>query len=83
MNDHFFNGDPFSIALWRIPVNDWSKLRVKVLPYSEALAARLPTEAVTKGTEAIASSTIDKITITSSEVTEVRLTAPLPAVQHP
>jgi len=32
--DHYYNGDPMSVALWRIPHKEWAKLRVKILPYT-------------------------------------------------
>ena len=36
--DHFYNADPISVPLWRIPAKDWSELRVKVMPVSADLA---------------------------------------------
>jgi hypothetical protein len=31
-SDNFYNGDPFAIALWRIPVAEWPTVRLQVLP---------------------------------------------------
>jgi len=36
--DHFYNADPIAVPLWRIVPQDWSKLRVKVMPVSAELA---------------------------------------------
>jgi hypothetical protein len=40
--DNFCNGDPFAIALWRIPVAEWPTVRLKVLPAKNAAAAAEP-----------------------------------------
>ena len=32
--DNFYNGNPVTFPLWRIPRADWAKLRLKILPYS-------------------------------------------------
>ncbi len=76
INDDFFNGDPFPVALWRIPVKDWPMIRVKILPYSEALAARLPPEALAKIAVAKAAATLDTVTVTPSEILEARFVQP-------
>jgi len=44
-DDNYYNGDPFDIALWRIPPDQRDGIRLKVLPYSDALLSRLPTQA--------------------------------------
>ncbi|MCX6877597.1 MAG: beta-galactosidase [Verrucomicrobia bacterium] len=36
--DNFSNGDPLSIALWRIPVAEWPTVQLKVLPAKPAAA---------------------------------------------
>jgi beta-galactosidase len=64
--DSFYNGDPMSVPLWRIPREDWSKLRLKILPYSDALEARLPESAKRKVAEAKAAKALDQVTVTAS-----------------
>ena len=71
LDDDFFNGDPFAVALWRIPPADWPKLRLKVLPYSAGLDGRLPDAAKQKVARAAAQSALDRITI--SAVDQFRL----------
>ena len=66
-DDNFFNGDPFAIGLWRIPASDWAALRLKILPYSDALAARLPEEARRKAADAKAASALDEVTASIAE----------------
>lgn len=44
-NDNYFNGDPFALGLWRIRREKWPDIRLKVLPYSNALMSRLPESA--------------------------------------
>ena len=67
LDDDFFHGDPFAVALWRIPPGDWSKLRLKVLPYSDALDGRLPEVAKQKVAQAKKDSALDRVTITPVE----------------
>jgi len=40
--DHFFNGDAFAFALWRIPASHWPDLRIRILPLTDGELARLP-----------------------------------------
>jgi hypothetical protein len=75
IDDDFFNGDPFAIALWRIPATDWADIRLKVLPYSEGLAARLPERARKEVGDAKAASTLDQVTVTASDQLEIPITA--------
>ena len=72
-DDNFYNGGPFPVPLWRIPVSDWPKIRLKVLPYSDGLLGRLPAQAQAQVTEAKAASTLDTITVTATEQQEWRL----------
>jgi beta-galactosidase len=72
VNDNFYNGDPFSIALWRIPFNDWSKIRLKVLPYSEALERRLPAAARANVSKAKVSYSLDQVTVEAETLVELR-----------
>ena len=74
-DDNFYNGDPMALALWRIPTSDRAKVRLKVLPFSEALLARLPESARQKAAEARASGSIDQVTGTSMELREIKLDA--------
>lgn len=60
--DNFSNGDPMHIPLWRIPHEDWPKLRLKLLPCSDALLPRLPEYARALATAAKASNSLDHIT---------------------
>jgi beta-galactosidase len=66
-DDNFYNGAAFQIALWRIPVSDWPKIRLKILPYSDGLMERLPKQAQANVNAAKAASTLSSITITVSE----------------
>ena len=75
-DDNFYNGDPFSIALWRIPADQWSTIRLKLLPYSEALDRRLPPEAVEAVAKAKASSSIDQVSAEVVEQLELAVSAP-------
>jgi len=65
IDDHFYNGDPMPVALWRLPVDQWSTLRLKILPYSDALDSRLPDMAKRKIAAAKAASTLDEVTVTA------------------
>ena len=42
IDDNFFNGDSFHLALWRIPAGEWGALRIKVLPISQKIWLRVP-----------------------------------------
>jgi len=67
--DDFYNGDPLRVPLWRLASEDFSKLRLKVLPYSEALDARLPELAKEHVAAAKGSDSLDKV---GFEITDVR-----------
>ena len=41
-DDNYFNGGEFDIALWRIPQDQWAGIRLKILPWSDALERKLP-----------------------------------------
>jgi beta-galactosidase len=73
-DDNFYNGDAFAIALWRIPEDQWPNIRLKVLPYSEGLNARLPAFAQQKVADAKAASALDQVKATTSDQREVRVT---------
>ena len=75
-DDNFYNGDPFSIVLWRIPATDWPNLRLKILPYSEGLFERLPQQARETINESKKTSTLDKITIVTKDQLELKITPP-------
>jgi hypothetical protein len=74
-DDNFYNGDPFAIALWRIPADQWPNLSLKILPYSDALNARLPQQAKDAVAAAKAASILDSVTVTTSEQVEADMTA--------
>ena len=69
--DNFYNGDPMPIPLWRIPADQWPNLRLKVLPYSDALLGRLPEQARDKVQKAKAAGTLNDVTI--STIDQVQL----------
>jgi hypothetical protein len=69
-DDNFYNGDPFAIALWRIPADQWPNLRLKVIPYSDALLARLPAQAKEAAAAAKAAGTLDQVTVTCADQLE-------------
>lgn len=71
--DDFYNGSPFALPLWRVPTIDWSKLTLKVLPYSDELAVRLPKTAREKATAAQAAGSLNAVTITSVEPLEASI----------
>ena len=77
LDDNFYNGDPFPIALWRTPPGDWANLRLKVLPYSDGLLGRLPEQVKATVSQAKGASTLDKITVTATEQQDWRL-SPMP-----
>jgi hypothetical protein len=74
-DDNFFNGDPFPIALWRIPAYKWPAIRLKVLPYSDALAARLPVQTKKAVAAAKAASLLDQMTLTTAEQLELPISS--------
>jgi hypothetical protein len=73
-DDNFFNGDPFAIALWRIPADQWPAIHLKILPYSDALEPRLPSQAQSMVAAAKAGSTLDRVTITTADQLEATVT---------
>ena len=75
-DDNFFNGDPLDIALWRIPADQWPNIRLKILPYSDALAQRLPPEATEVVAKAKASSTLDQPSAEIVEQQELAVSPP-------
>jgi hypothetical protein len=72
--DNYYNGDSFAIPLWRIPREEWSKLRLEILPFSEALMGRLPEQAKQKVAEAKAAGTLNKVSVTTTAQLEDQLT---------
>jgi hypothetical protein len=70
-DDNYCNGDPFAIGLWRIPAVQWPAIRLKILPYSEALASRLPDQARQQATTAKGDSSVNEVTVTASEQLEL------------
>ena len=42
VDDNYFNGNSFDLALWRIPTEERGSLRLKVLPMADKLLKRLP-----------------------------------------
>jgi len=70
-DDNFYNGDPFSIALWRIPADDWDKVQLKVLPYSDGLLKRLPPQALALVDQAKKDSTLDQVTVEAKDQLEI------------
>ena len=71
-NDHFYNGDPISVGLWRIPSEQWSKVRLKVLPYIDALRNILPEEAQRRVDQAKAETSLNLVTVSVKEEIEMR-----------
>lgn len=78
VDDNFFNGDAFPIALWRIPAGDRAKLQLKVLPYSEGLNDRLPAEARKKVEEAKSKAAIDQIAVSTTEQLDITISPAQP-----
>ncbi|MDQ2730310.1 MAG: beta-galactosidase [Armatimonadota bacterium] len=74
VDDDFYNGDPFSMALWRIPPTEWPTIQLKLLPFSDGLMGRLPAPAQAKVNEAKAAAAVDTVSITSAEQLEWRIT---------
>jgi len=72
-DDNFYNGDPFSIALWRIPAADWPNIHLKILPYSDGLFGRLPQQARDAVDQAKKDSTLDQITIVAKDQLELKI----------
>jgi hypothetical protein len=72
-DDNFYNGDPVSIALWRIPEADWPNLRLKILPYSDGLHDRLPQQAREIVDQAKKDSSLDQVTITATDQLDVKM----------
>jgi hypothetical protein len=74
-DDHFYNGDPFAVALWRIPREKWGDVRLKVLPWFPALDARLPGIARKAVADANAAGTLDRIQVSVEEQLELQIQA--------
>jgi beta-galactosidase len=74
-DDNFYNGDPFSVALWRIPATEWPNLQLKVLPYSDGLRGRLPQQAQELVDQAKKDSTLDQITIVAKARVELHISS--------
>jgi beta-galactosidase len=72
-DDNFYNGDSFSVALWRIPATAWPRLQLKVLPYSDGLVGRLPQQARDIVDQAKKGSTLDQVTIVAREQVELKI----------
>jgi hypothetical protein len=72
-DDNFFNGDPFAIALWRIPADQWPNIRLKILPWSDALIPRMPDQAKKEAADAKAASTLDQVSVTAADQLEVQV----------
>jgi beta-galactosidase len=72
-DDNFYNGDPFSVALWRIPATDWPNLQLKVSPYSDGLRGRLPQQAQDIVDQAKKDSTLDQVTIVAKDRVELNI----------
>jgi hypothetical protein len=74
--DHFYNGDPISLPLWRIAREDWPTVELRILPYSDALMGRLPAEAKNKIAAAKANGALDSLAITVHQCFDSLVTAP-------
>lgn len=68
--DNFYNGEPFSLPLWRIPEEDRDKLTIRILPVTEGLVGKLPETAKRRVKEAVDSGASEKPAVTAVE--EVR-----------
>jgi beta-galactosidase len=44
LDDNLYKGTPFDVGLWRIPADHYANLRLKILPYTDNLAAILPAQ---------------------------------------
>jgi hypothetical protein len=75
-DDNFYNGDPFSIALWRIPTSDWPNIRLKILPYSDGLFGRLPQQARDLVNQAQKDLSLDRITVVAKDQLELKINLP-------
>jgi len=75
-DDNFYNGDPISIALWRIAATDWPNLRLKILPYSEGLLEHLPQQARDMVNQAKNDSSLDQITVVAKDQLELKIKFP-------
>jgi beta-galactosidase len=72
--DHFYNGEPCEFAFWRIAKADWPNIRLKLLPYSNALDSRLPKQATEKAASALAAGSLDKVGILAVDQLEANIT---------
>ncbi len=76
LDDNLYKGAPFDVGLWRIPASDYDNLRLKILPYTDNLAERLPAEVRDK----LAQIDFDKnaVTVTVTEQVEATVGATTP-----
>ena len=72
--DNYYNGDPFTLASWRILPEDWPRLRLKVLPYSEGLMGWLPEQARRQVEQAKASGSLDKVSMSATSLIDLSIT---------
>ena len=76
LNDNYFNGDPFAVALWRIPMADWLKIRVRVLPATNGLLGRWPADAKSRLEQALSANPRPLVNVTLQEQTEFAISPP-------
>ena len=72
-DDNYYNGDPLSIALWRIPAGDRDKVQLKVLPCSDGLLTRLPPQALASVEQAKKDSTLDQVSVDVQQLLEIAI----------
>jgi hypothetical protein len=78
VDDNYFNGNSFDLALWRIPSKERTSLRLKILPMADKLLKRLPesVRAQCVSPEGIAER--NQVTVSVSEQLELRVDPSLP-----
>jgi len=75
--DHnIYTGDPFAVALWRIPASQWPDIRLKVLPYSDAQRATLPDHLKAVVAAEKAAGSLDEVTVSAADQLELSITPP-------
>jgi hypothetical protein len=70
--DNYYNGNVFKFGLWRIPADQWTALRVKLLPFSSKVPDRLPADVRVK----IADETSpprNQVAVAAEELLEARI----------
>ena len=67
LDDNLYKGSAFDVGLWRIPSGDYDKLRLKILPYTDNLAAHLPAEVRDKLAKSSAAAEMNTVTVTATE----------------